>query len=109
MADSAGKRKKPPDSLGLHDDVIAEYEEDAMERAMKAISTLEAALAAWDMARDKPIEYSRKFEQSRLLYNALRAWAQKMAKARGRKSSYSERMRLLTQFVDICKKNRDVD
>jgi len=109
MVKTKGKKRKPSESPGITEDIISEYEEDTLGQAMKALSTIEAALAAWDMSRDKPEEYREKFEKSRVLYNQLNAWAQKMAKMRGRKAPYSERLKLLTEYVDICRKNRGVD
>lgn len=108
MVADGGKKKKPSAYPGITEDIIAEYEEDTLNKAMKALSTIEAALAAWDMSRDRPPEYEERFEKSRVLYNQLNAWAQKMAKLRGRKASYSDRLKLLTEFVDICRKNREV-
>lgn len=94
---------------GISEDAIAEYEEDTLLRAMRALSTIEAALAAWDMSKDRPDEYREKFESSRELYKELSGWTQKMAKMKKRKATYSERLKLLTEFVDICRKNRGVD
>jgi len=106
MMQEGAKKRKATEYPGITEDIIAEYEEDTMNKAMKAISTLEAALAAWDMSRDKPEEYRERFEKSRILHAKLNSWAQKMARLRGRKATYSERLKLLTEFVDICMKNK---
>ncbi len=89
----------PPD---LSESEVVQMEKETMERVSKTISALESAMASWEMSPEKPEELKGKFAKYKIVHEALSAWQTKALRSYG-KSDVGERVRLLWEFVDLCR------
>jgi hypothetical protein len=90
----------PPEPI--NESNIGQFEKEAIEKANKAISAIESALAAWDATKEKPEELKVKAERYRHFAEALSGWERKMLLASGKKRTFAERVEMLEEFVDLC-------
>jgi hypothetical protein len=97
--ESAGSRYPPPN---LSESEVVRIEKETMERVSDTISALESAMASWEMSKDKPEELKGKFAKYRIVHEVLSNWQTKALKSYG-KSDVGERVRLLWEFVGLCK------
>jgi len=77
-------------------------EKETIERVNKTISALEAALATWNGAKDKPADLKERFAGYERLHSALVQWESRALKSRGKEESFEARVERLREFVDIC-------
>ena len=101
---AAGKRT--PKKAGAREAVsprnIDKVEKETIDRANKALSTLEVAIASWDAAAKKPLHLKDKFMRYRKLHDALSEWEKKMLRSIGKREDYDTRVSRLQEFVTIC-------
>ena len=81
---------------------IGEVEEEVLAKANRAISLLEEAIAAWDMAKEKPPELRATIGRYKRFHEELSGWERRMLQSRG-KSDYNARVRMLEEFAAICR------
>lgn len=81
---------------------IDDMEKATLEKANKALSAIENALAVWESSKEKPEELQLRVNSLRRFYEALAAWEKKMLKAMARKEELDARIGLLREFSDIC-------
>lgn len=96
--ESLQKGALPPE---IDEKNIDEYEQEALRVANSVYSALEEALAAWDASPEKLPEFRGKAARYRMLFEALSVWERRMLLARGRKSGFAERVKLLEELADI--------
>ncbi len=77
-------------------------EKDALEKANKALSAIENAIAVWDASKDKPVDYKPRIERLRYFHDALANWEKKMLLAMAKKEDMNSRVEILREFSDIC-------
>lgn len=101
---SVPKRKDKGSSgqEGVNPENIDEVEKETIDRANKALSALEVAIASWDAAIEKPERLKEKFSRYRKLHDALAGWEKRMLQSMGMKEDYSSRVSRLQEFVNIC-------
>ncbi len=97
--DAPGKRGIPPH---LSEAEIIDLEKETMERVSSTISALESVIAQWDANPEKPADLKAKFVRYRMIHQELSAWQLKALKSYA-KSDMGERVKLLWEFVDLCK------
>lgn len=100
MAKSKSLSEKPEPVNPKNIDLV---EKETLERANKALSALEIAIASWESAEPKPAELSEKFTKYRRLHGALSEWEKKMLVAKTKKEEFDARIARLQDFVRICK------
>jgi hypothetical protein len=81
---------------------IEEMEKLTLEKANKALSTIENALAIWDASREKPEELKLRISRLKYFYEALSGWEKKMLQSMVKKESVDARIEHLREFSDIC-------
>lgn len=99
--EAAGSGHSPPN---LSESDVVRIEKETMERVSDTISALEGAMASWEMSKDKPEELKGKFAKYKVVHEALSNWQTRALKTYG-KSDIGERVRLLWEFVELCKSN----
>ena len=92
-------RAIPP---GMSEDEVIAIEKETMERVSKTISALEGAIATWDASADKPEDLKDKFIRYKRAHEALSGWQVKALRSYG-KSGFEDRVKLIWEFVDICR------
>jgi hypothetical protein len=97
--EATGSRYPPPN---LSESEVVLIEKETMERVSDTISALEGAMASWEISKDKPEELRGKFAKYKVVHEALSNWQTKALKSYG-KSDVGERVRLLWEFVELCK------
>jgi len=81
---------------------IEEVEKETIERANRALSALEVAMAKWDSTQKKPDYLAEKFERYKKLHDVLSDWETQMLRAMGKKENLARRLIRLQEFVRIC-------
>ncbi len=86
----------------LDEGSIGFFEDGALRAANSIYSALGEVLAAWDSSKDRPQELKAQADMYRAFANAIAAWERKMLVQRGKARPYSERLKMLEEFADIC-------
>lgn len=81
---------------------IKDMETLALEKANKAISAIETALASWEASPAKPEDLTPRIVKLKYFYEAITRWEKKMLKSMGKKEQISERVERLKEFGEIC-------
>ena len=81
---------------------IDDMERQALDKANKAISAIENAIAVWEASQDKPEDLKPRMIRLKYFYDALSNWEKKLLKSMGRKDQIGERVERLKEFTDIC-------
>jgi len=81
---------------------IARIEKLTIEKANKAISTIEDAFAAWDASPQKTEDAAMRVGRLKYFYEQITKWERKMLKSMARKEDMVARINLLREFSDIC-------
>lgn len=81
---------------------IEELEKLTLEKANRALSSIENALAVWEASAEKPEELKPRINRLRYFYQALSAWEKKMLQAMARNADIGARIAYLREFSDIC-------
>lgn len=100
-----GTRKKVPSSkpqTNYSNDDVVRLEKESLEKANRAISSIENALATWNAAKVKPVDLAPRVNKLRYFHDALSTWEKKMLKAMGTTQDVQERIGRLREFSDIC-------
>jgi hypothetical protein len=99
-----GEQKARGIPPNMSESEIADLEKETMERVSSTISALEGAMATWEASSEKPEELKEKFARYRMIHGILSNWQLRALKSYA-KSDVEERVKLLWEFVDICKAN----
>lgn len=91
-----------PSSSKINEKNINDVEKETLNKANKALSALEIALASWDAAEPKPEHLQSKFTKFRRLHAALEDWEKKMLISSKHNEEFSRRIERLYDFVRIC-------
>lgn len=81
---------------------IDEMEKQALDKANKAISAIENAIAVWEASQDKPEDLKPRMIRLKYFYDALSNWEKKLLRSMGRKDQVGERVERLKEFTEIC-------
>lgn len=81
---------------------LEEMEKLTLEKANKALSTIESALAIWDASKEKPEELRPRIGRLKYFYEALSGWEKRMLQSMAKKESMDARIEHLREFSDIC-------
>ncbi|MFN7991187.1 MAG: hypothetical protein U0R44_03435 [Candidatus Micrarchaeia archaeon] len=102
--------KKPPKARtvpqkadkGYSASDVAEMEKLAIEKANKAISAIENAIAVWDASAVKPEDMAPRMAQLKNFLEALTSWERNALKSIGKEDMLKERVERLKEFASIC-------
>lgn len=103
--EAVARKQEIPDNIGeINEANIDEIEKKTVEKVLGAISTLDASLAVWDAAKEKPKSMAARFEGYRRLNDALTRWLSGAVKSGkgGSKEPFETRLARLREFADIC-------
>jgi hypothetical protein len=81
---------------------IDDMEKQALDKANKAISAIENAIAVWEASQDKPEDLKPRMIRLKYFYDALSNWEKKLLKSMGRQDQVGERVERLKEFTEIC-------
>ncbi len=81
---------------------VDELEKIALEKANKALSTIENAIAIWEASEQKPLELKGRIERLRYFHDALANWEKNMLISFADSQEAEERMDRLREFSNIC-------
>lgn len=84
-----------------NDDVVR-LEKESLEKANRAISSIENALATWNATKVKPEQLAARVNKLRYFHDALSRWEKKMLKAMSTTPDVQTRIGRLREFSDIC-------
>jgi hypothetical protein len=99
-APEAGMVGKGKPAYGIED--IDEMEKLTLEKANKALSAIENALAVWDASREKPEDLKPRISRLKYFYEALAGWERKVLKSMAKEGDMDMRIEHLREFSDIC-------
>ena len=83
-------------------DQIDEMEKESLEKANKAISAIENAIAVWEASPDKPEDLKARIERLKFFYDSLVGWEKRSLQTAGKAEARDERVERLKEFVRIC-------
>lgn len=100
----AKENRKPPAgaSADYSLDQIDKMEELSLEKANKAISAIENAIAVWEASPEHPEELKPRMIRLKHFYDAIRGWEKKALMTRGSPGAIGERVERLKEFAEIC-------
>lgn len=81
---------------------VDDMERLALEKANKALSAIENALAVWESSPQKPEDMRVRVGRLKYFYDALTEWEKRMLRAMARKDDIDSRIARLREFSDIC-------
>ncbi len=81
---------------------VEEMEKLALDKANKAISAIENAIAVWDASKDKPEDLKPRMVRLKYFYEALTGWEKKMLQTMGKEDQIGPRVERLKEFTEIC-------
>jgi len=81
---------------------IENMEKLTLEKANKALSAIENALAVWNASKEKPEALEIRVRRLRAFYDELSSWEKKMLKSMAKKENVDTRINNLREFSDIC-------
>ena len=81
---------------------VEEMEKLALDKANKAISAIENAIAVWDASKEKPAELKPRMVRLKYFYEALTVWEKKMLTTMGKEDQIGPRVERLKEFTEIC-------
>lgn len=79
---------------------IEKMEKMSLEKANKAISAIENALAVWDLSKEKPDDLEARINKLKYFHEALTRWEKKMLLSKD--EDIDMRVARLKEFTDIC-------
>lgn len=91
-----------PTSPDLSISDVEDMEKTALDKANKAISAIENALAVWDASKEKPEELKPRMLRLKFFYEAISNWEKKMIKTMGKEDKIGPRVERLKEFTEIC-------
>ena len=74
----------------------------ALEKANKAISAIENAIAVWDATAEKSDDLKPRMIRLKYFYEAISNWERKMLQTRGKEDQLGQRVERLKEFTEIC-------
>lgn len=81
---------------------IDDMEKLTLEKANKALSAIENALAVWDASGNKPDDLRPRINRLKSFYEALAGWERKVLQSMARHEDVDMRIEHLREFSDIC-------
>lgn len=93
-------KKTPPAEYSL--DQIDKLEELSIEKANKAISAIENAIAVWESSPEHPEDLKARVIRLKYFHDAMMDWEKKTLVTRGSPGAIGERVDRLKEFAEIC-------
>lgn len=93
-------RRTPSPDYSASD--VEQMEQLTMNKANKALTTIESALAAWDASEEKPEDMALVVNRLRFFHDAVAEWEKKMLISISKGADISERVERLREFSNIC-------
>lgn len=81
---------------------VDDIERETLQKANKAISAMENAIAVFDASEEKPRDLKIRIDRLKYFHDALSEWEKKMLKAIAKGARVNERVEMLREFSDIC-------
>ncbi|MFH0737006.1 MAG: hypothetical protein V1827_00420 [Candidatus Micrarchaeota archaeon] len=81
---------------------LDEMEKASVDKANKAISAIENAMAVWEASAEKPEELKPRIIRLRYFYEEIMGWEKKALQTLGRRDSIGARVERLKEFNEIC-------
>jgi hypothetical protein len=81
---------------------VDKMEKLAIDKANKAITAIESAIAAWDASPSKPDELKPRMVRLKYFYDSITAWEKKALVTMGKEEEIGERVERLKEFTEIC-------
>ena len=100
MAEDIRKSSRAHTDYSL--DQIDTMEKLSLEKANKAISAIENAIAVWEASPEHPEELKPRFIRLKHFYDAIQGWEKKTLQTVGSREAIGERVERLKEFADIC-------
>jgi len=91
-----------PPSADYSIEQIDRMEALSLDKANKAISAIENAIAVWEASPEKPEELKPRIIRLKLFYDAIQRWEKKALMTRGSPGAVGERVERLKEFAEIC-------
>lgn len=92
----------PPPSADYSIEQIDRMESLSLDKANKAISAIENAIAVWEASPEKPEELKPRIIRLKLFYDSISRWEKKALMTRGSPGAVGERVERLKEFAEIC-------
>jgi len=96
------KKKTKPALQKVTRENIDLIQNETVKKVSKTLSSLEVAIADWDISEEKPEELKQKFKRYKWLHTSLSEWEKKTLKAIGKKDKYETKLQRINEFVKIC-------
>ncbi len=81
---------------------IEGMEKEALEKANKAIGSIENAMAVWNSTKEKPADLSFRMDRLKHVYETLTSWEKKALLGMSRPEDLTAKVERLREFSDIC-------
>jgi hypothetical protein len=94
----AGKATKQDFSI----EDVDKMEKLAIDKANKAVSAIENAMAVWDASSAKPEELKPRMVRLKYFYDAITGWEKKALMTVGMRDEVGARVERLKEFTEIC-------
>ena len=99
MAKNSGKKTEAADySIEQIDDM----ENLSLEKANKAVSAIENAMAVWEASPEKPDHLKPRIIRLKYFYEEITVWEKKTLKTLGSRGEIGARVERLKEFTEIC-------
>jgi len=96
----ASSRSK--DTPKISNSNLQNLEKQTLEKANKAISAIENAIAVWDAAKKKPKDLKLRINRLKYFHQALSNWEKRTLRDIANQRDLVERVQRLREFSDIC-------
>jgi hypothetical protein len=102
MAQGSSKGTGGSDTAGYSPDDIENMEREALEKANKAIGSIENAMAVWNTVKNKTPDLQYRIDRLRRIYETLTAWERKSLRQMAKPEGPLAKIERLREFSDIC-------
>ncbi|MEW6035843.1 MAG: hypothetical protein AB1529_04480 [Candidatus Micrarchaeota archaeon] len=82
---------------------IREYERELQRKVNKALSSVEVAIAQWDLSKDRPAELAETIEALRKFHKAFSEWERASVMGCGAGEDLEASACRLEKFADLCR------
>jgi hypothetical protein len=95
-----GPEKAGTDEYSI--DQIDDLERRSLDKANKAISAIENAMAVWEASQEKPEDLKVRMIRLKYFYDSVINWEKKALRTIGSAGAIGERVERLKEFAEIC-------
>jgi len=102
MAQSSSKMAGGSDTAGYTPENIEGMEKEALDKANKAIGSIENAMAVWNSVKNKTPDLQYRIDRLKRIYEMLTAWERKSLRQMAKPEGPIAKIERLREFSDIC-------